>query len=172
MIAAARAVLADCEAALEMLEDEENPQRWRVLWAGAMALLRAVGHVLQKVDGESATLRPLIDAAYNRWKANRSENAVFWEFIEEERNSILKEYRFHVLESGEVDIVVVGDAGNADSGGLSTSTELFTLGENIFKPVTGGFGEGEDARDIYRDAVSWWYAELSGIEARLRASRQ
>ena len=54
MTAAARKVLADCEVALEMLEEEEDEQRWRVLWAGAMALLRAVGHVLQKVDCQSA----------------------------------------------------------------------------------------------------------------------
>ena len=172
MTAGARAVFADCEAALEMLEDEKNPQRWRVLWAGAMALLRAVGHVLQKMDGHNAALRPLIDAAYHRWKTDHSGNAVFWEFIEEERNNILKEYRFHVLESGEVDVVVIGSIEDVDSGESSKSAELYTLEESIFKPVTDGFGKDEDARDIYRDAVNWWHTELSHIEAGLRTSKQ
>ena len=36
MTAAARTVLADCQAVLEMLEVEEDEQSWRVLWAGAM----------------------------------------------------------------------------------------------------------------------------------------
>ena len=85
MTAAARQVLADCEAALEMLEDERGEQRWIVLWIGAMALLRAVGHVLRKVDGEIPRQRAAIDAAYQSWTARRPEHAVFRDFIEEER---------------------------------------------------------------------------------------
>ena len=50
MTVAARRVLADCEVVLEMLDAEREEQRWRVLWVGALALLRAVGHVLRKVD--------------------------------------------------------------------------------------------------------------------------
>lgn len=55
MTEAARKVLEDCKAALDMLDEEGDEQRWRVLWAGAMALVRAVGHVLQKIDGEDPT---------------------------------------------------------------------------------------------------------------------
>lgn len=71
MTAAARRVLADCEAAVEMLENEHDEQRWRVLWIGAMALLRVVGHVLRKVDGEIPRQRAVIDAAYRRWSDGR-----------------------------------------------------------------------------------------------------
>ena len=88
MTAAARTVLADCVAVLDMLEVEEDEQRWRVLWAGAMALVRAIGHVLRKVDGEDAMVRPRIDEAWNRWRADRSTHAVFWESIEQERNRV------------------------------------------------------------------------------------
>ena len=64
MTAAARRVMDDCEAALDMLQDEEDERRWRVLWAGAMALLRTVGHVLRNVDGADPRVRPVVDAAW------------------------------------------------------------------------------------------------------------
>lgn len=167
MPVAARRVLADCEAALEMLEEERDEQRWRVLWIGAMALLRAVGHVLLKVDGETPRHRVLIDAAYRRWTDGRSEHSVFRHFIEEERNNILKEYRLNVVDSGKVGVVIV--AGDPDVGCVTEETP-FVLDENLFRPVTGEFGVGEDARDVYREAVAWWDTELSRLEMELNSS--
>ena len=160
---AARRVLADCEVALDMLEDERDEQRWRVLWIGAMAILRAVGHVLLKVDGDIPRQRELINAAYRRWKDDgRSEHSVFRRFIEEERNNILKEYRLNVVDSGEVGVVVV--AGDPEAGCVTDETPSL-LDENLFRPVTGSFGAGEDARDVYREAVKWWDTELSRLES-------
>ncbi len=167
---AARRVLADCEAALEMLEDERDEQRWRVLWIGAMALLRAVGHVLQKVDGENPRQRVAIDAAYRRWKDGKSKHAVFWQFIEKERNNVLKEYCMNVYDSETIGLVVI--TGNTDAD-FHTHEPPCDLDENLFRPITGGFGAGEDARDIYREALDWWDAELSSIELEWKAlSRQ
>ena len=107
MTTAARQVLDDCEAALEMLEDEKDEQRWRVLWAGAMALVRTVGHVLRNVDGKDPGIRPAVNSAWDRWNAAKVANAIFWEFIQKERNKILKEYRFSVLDSAAVGVAVV-----------------------------------------------------------------
>ena len=167
MPVAARRALSDCEAALEMLEDERDEQRWRVLWIGAMALLRAVGHVLLKVDGEIPRQRAVINAAYRRWKDNgRPEHSVFRHFIEKERNNILKEYRLNVVDSGEVGVAVV--AGDPDAGCVTDKTP-FGLDENLFRPVTGSFGAGEDARDVYREAVEWWDTELSSLEMELNS---
>ena len=107
MTAVARRVLGDCEAALETLEEERNERRWRVLWVGAMALLRAVGHVLRKVDGEVLRQGAAIDAAYQGWTDLRPEHAVFRDFIEDERNNILKEYRLNIVGSVEVSVAAV-----------------------------------------------------------------
>ena len=172
MTAAARTVLADCVAVLDMLEVEEDEQRWRVLWAGAMALVRAIGHVLRKVDGEDAMVRPRIDEAWNRWRADRSTHAVFWELIEQERNNILKEYRFSVLDSAVVGVGVVEFKGGRESGRAVAHEAAVALGENLFRPLERGFGMGEDARDVYRDALHWWDAELSHIEAGLAGSKR
>ena len=165
MTATARKVLADCEAVLGMLEEEENGYRRRVLWAGALALLRAVGHVLHKVDGADPLQRPLIDAAWDRWNTDKAANAVFWEFIEEERNNILKEYRFSVSNSAEVGLGVVEI--NRETGHAVAVETPFALDANLYWRKETGFGLGDDARDVYQEALRWWDAELSRIEAGL-----
>ena len=85
-------------------------------------------------------------------------NAVLWEFIEEERNNILKEYRFSVLDSAGV--------------GLVAHETLFVLGENLYRPLVNGFGMGEDSRDVFDEALKWWDAELSHIGAALGSQRR
>ena len=127
---AARRVLNDCEAVLDMLEDEEHEQRWRILWVAAMALVRSVGHVLRNVDREDPQAQPLIDVAWDRWHAERSANEIFWEFIENERNNILKEYQFSVLDSAVVGLAVVD--GSEESG---HALAYETLPDNLFRPV-------------------------------------
>lgn len=160
----ARKVLADCEIALEMLEAEQDLARWRVNWAGALALVRAVGHVLHKVDGADLSMRRAVDVAYERWKSHKSKNAVFWEFIEDERNNILKEYRFNVHPLEYVDVAVMMTVRHPETGKLSRIPQAVPIGENIYRPVLDGYGEGNDARDVYREALDWWNAELTGIE--------
>ena len=50
--------------------------------------------------------------------------------------------------------------------------EAYTLADNLFRPVTDGFGQGEDARDIDRRAMEWWHSVLSRIEAQLGAAEE
>jgi len=89
----ARLVLADCRAALEQAEVAHDPVAFRVHWAALVALLRAVGHVLDKVDGrQSASLRRAIDERWRRWNADRAGNRAYWSFIEAERANVVKAY--------------------------------------------------------------------------------
>lgn len=166
----ARQILADCEIALEMLEAEQDLVRWRVQWAGALALLRAVGHVLYKVDGADPKVRRQVDIAYDRWKSQKRENAIFWEFIEQERNNILKEYRFNLHPLDHVDVAVMLTAQQPETGKIVQIPEIIPIGENIYRPVLDGYGEGDDARDVYREALDWWNAELAAIERALSES--
>jgi hypothetical protein len=66
MTAHASQVLADCRTALQLLEEEKDLQRWRIHWVAALALVRAVGHVLDKMDGSDAAAAR---AAYKNWKS-------------------------------------------------------------------------------------------------------
>ena len=161
MTTAAREVLDDCRVVLEMLDDEKDEQRWRVLWAGAMALVRTVGHVLRNVDGKDPTVRPHVDSAWDRWKADRVTNAIFWDFIEKERNNILKEYEFSVLDSSVAGLAAVEIDPHT---GHAVAVEFGYLDENLFRPIEKGFGKEEDPRDVYQEALEWWDAELSRID--------
>jgi hypothetical protein len=72
-----RDVITDCEMALEMLQVEESFDRFRVIWVAAIAQVRAVGHVLHKVDDErDPKLKKIIEDTFNDWKKNKEDNAI------------------------------------------------------------------------------------------------
>jgi hypothetical protein len=149
----ARVVLDDCRRALELVEDARDDQDFRVHWVALVALLRVVGHVLDKVDADAnASLRKTVDARWAEWRRDREKHRLFWDFIEHERNSVLKTYEIGV-QPGDVDVVVQGPG----------VAEVFALGECIFKPLLDGPFAGEDGRDVAREAISWWDGQLTEI---------
>ncbi len=153
MTTTARKVLADCKTVHSLLEMESDAAHFRVLWVSGSALLRSVGHVLQKVDSKhSSKVAKSVDAAWKRWNADKETNAIFFEFIEEERNNILKEYEFGFL-SGPVEVLI------------TPSNTLFALEDNLYCPISGGRFEGEDCRDILAEGIAWWERELSTIDS-------
>ncbi len=167
----ARRVLDDCRLALELLEEEEDLSRWRIHWVAALALVRAVGHVLEKVDGQNPCIRALAQAAYKRWKSSSPEHAIFREFIERERNTILKEYQFNTHPGDQVELVLTRALHRISDGVLLSDTQVVPIGDNIYRPLTGGFREGDDARDVLSDAIGWWETELAAIESGLDQQR-
>ena len=172
MTYAAREVLEDCRLALAMLEEEKDLARWRVHWAAAVALLRAVGHVLDKVDGGDPLTKRLASQAFKRWKGAAPEHEIFREFIEPERNSVLKEYRFRHHPLDEVQMAVGYTLRNPVTGETIKAGDVLPLGDNIYRPFLDGWREGDDARDILSEAIGWWEAELSALEFARRGVRE
>jgi hypothetical protein len=101
MALVARKVLADCETAHQLLRKEKmGSATWRVHWVACLTLLRAVGHILDKIDGEAdAKHSAAIKAKWEEWNTYKQENSIFWNFIDSERNNLLKEYKFGVAPS-------------------------------------------------------------------------
>ena len=156
----ARKVLSDCRLAHSLLENEVDHNLWRIHWVAAVALIRSVGHVLDKVDGQDPEIKKSAAGAFSRWKLGDGEDAIFNEFIEQERNTVLKEYQFRADLSEEVSVVVLSKTPDG------TSTETFDIGENIFRPILHGYMEGEDARDVYARAILWWEKKIREIEGQ------
>lgn len=129
-------------------------------------MLRAVGHVLQKVDGEEPTLKIPIREAYNSWKMDPDQHAIFWEFIEKERNNILKNYKFDMHPLEEVGIVCHLNLVNVQTGEPYQLSDIAMLDQNVYRPSLDGFRSGDDLRDIYSDALKWWEAELTKIDVQ------
>ena len=145
-------VLKDCELALEMLQKENSFDQFRIIWVAAIAQIRAVGHVLHKVDGErDPKLKVIIEEIFIEWKNNKVNNAIFWDFIENERNSVLKQYEFGFL-FGPLGVIA------------PTEEEVMELDEGLFCPILDGRYEGEDCRDILDEAIKWWKIQLNRIE--------
>jgi hypothetical protein len=172
MTLAARRVLADVRLALDMLQAEPDPDRWRVHWAGGAALLRAVGHVLLNVDQKADTeLSRVADAAHRRWRSTDPAHAVYREFILEERNNILKEYRSKVHPLDNVPVAIRLTLVRPETGEVRYVDQQADLDENLFRPLVEGYGEGEDARDVFEEAIDWWERELAAIEQELAERR-
>jgi hypothetical protein len=167
---AARVVIADCYVALQLLEEEQDSRRWRVHWAAAVALIRAVGHVLNKVDGIDKHVKEASHLAFQRWKADPN-CVIFRDFIEAERNNILKEYRFGPHPTDEVEIALYFTLENSETGKIIRETEVVSIDQNIYKPMLEGFREGDDARDVLTEALDWWIRELDAIDATVAQRR-
>ncbi len=91
----------DCVSILFMFQNsdvadgEEELPEWRLSWVAGLALLRAIGHVLAKVDAKTSLAHgEAITAIWQGFQADRAGSAIFWEFIEKERNNLLKTYSF------------------------------------------------------------------------------
>ena len=171
MLTHARNVLGDCHLALELLEEETDSQRWRTRWVGAVALVRAVGHVLDKGDGVDPAARVAVNAAYRKWKDCPHRYRIFHGSIEKERNLILKQYEFNTFPNEAVPLVVVARSMSPGGDGVAEYAEVFDIKENLYRPLVSGFWEGEDARDVYVEALEWWEAQLAEIESAIMERR-
>jgi hypothetical protein len=171
MTVRARLVLEDCKLALELLENETDLRRWRLHWVSAIALIRAVGHVLDKVDGKSKKVKDASRAAYARWTGNAAEHEIFREFIERERNIILKEYDFNLHPGEEVPVAIPVTLKRLSDGAIVQAATVFPLDNNIYRPLLDGVREGDDARDVLSDAIEWWERELAAIEHEIATTQ-
>jgi hypothetical protein len=78
-------------------------------------------HVLAKVDGStSAVHKAAINRLWGEWKDERAEHTIFWDYIEEERNSILKTAEFGAqLIEGDDGADIVSRTATAPSASLA-----------------------------------------------------
>jgi hypothetical protein len=155
MTKAARSVLRDCELALEMMDEVTDPDRMRVLWVGALALIRLVGHRLHESDGQSELYRAAIAEHWNYLQ--QSQDPMFWQFIKNYRDAAVKRHDTRIPE----DSSFLGLVPHSNGGHL-----LVTFEDCLLLPLESGWREGEDARDVYRDAIDWWDFQLSEIEGK------
>ena len=157
----ARLVLQDAMFVREKLENELGHIEWRLYWVLAVVLLRAVGHVLDKVDGNNdSKVKREANALHKSWRSG-DENAIFRDFIERERNSILKEYESEITE-GPVPIM----AHLQQHDGFDVVRQ-FLLEENIYRPMGAGAFEGEDGRTLLDEAIAWWARQLGEVDRRV-----
>jgi hypothetical protein len=156
--------------ALELLEQSPNEQFWRVHWFAAVILVRTVGDVLDKVDSRDSAYRKAIVDAYRRWKNDKESSAIFWEFIKPQRDKLVHEYDSDVHPLDRVSLAVEFGLVSMEDGATKTHGEVFEIDESIYRPMLEGRWQGDDGRDVLREAITWWIEQLDAIEAAVSKS--
>lgn len=157
---AARLALQDCREAAGLLVDGIQGNAWRRQWILVIVLLRVVGHVLDKVDGErSSDYRRAVDAWWSSLRASKPDPAIFWQFIDEERNSLLKQYQTSAGQGVTIQVPLAYF--NRKTGEQWTDLPLPTL---YHYTMNSGPFAGRDHRDVVAEAIQWWEDELKTID--------
>ncbi|TAL27605.1 MAG: hypothetical protein EPN97_17215 [Alphaproteobacteria bacterium] len=168
----AREVLNDCRLALQMLEDETDLQKWRIVWAAAVALIRAVGHVLDKVDGSDKDIKEISKTLFKEWNSDAPEHLIFRDFIDQERNNLLKEYRSNVHPFESVKVLFTTTLVPVSGGEPVQEATVCGLDENIYRPMLDGTWEGDDARDVLMHAINWWGDQLNKVDQLTKIAKK
>lgn len=155
----AREVLADCACMLEDLV-EAPPLKWRARWVGMAALLRAVGHVLDKVDSQqSPAMSVAIKAAWADLHRTKPAPVIFHGFIDSERDSVVKEYRHGVQRTVHVHMIARTDNKQVPQPPIRDE-----------RVMRDGPFKDRDPRDVVREALVWWRTYLDDIDQRSTCS--
>ena len=131
-----------CVNVLFDLQNSEVEPRWHgwlIPWVAGLTLLRATGHVLAKVDAtKSSKHKSEIKSLWRAWTDHRAENWVFWDFIEEERNNVVKEFEFGFQIEPY------------------SEPEEYEVENAVYEKI-----------ELFREAVYWWRHQLRAIEEAL-----
>jgi hypothetical protein len=157
MSSAARKVIADCKIALGMLEEEDRPERWHVIWVSTLALLRGVGNVLATIDCKTTVQKEVFESMYRSWYDD-PQNAIFRQFIVSGRSMVLQDYG----QGHENDPEFVFDEAAFDSS-IAYRFDNFDVSKHL---VQSDYKPGQDARVIVADAIDWWKTQLDIFDRR------
>ncbi len=162
----ARKVLYDCQHAIENYTDRLQAEDFRIAWMSIVALLRAVGHVLNTVDTkESIAMSKAIKKKWDDLCKTKPEPSIFWEFIVEERNRFLKNYEHSISRVGNLGWIsdgseLVMSIDMTESQGFMIESSQMKI--NSF--ITSGKFKGMNERKLAWMACEWWENYLNEVD--------
>lgn len=122
----------------DIADGDEELSEWRLYWVAGVTLLRTIGHVLAKIDAKNSDKHSqAIGRLWMTFQSSRKNYWIFWEFIEKERNNLLKTYSFGARFERDHDGPFIR------------------------------FEDGSDAFELFREAVYWWRHQLTELEGAL-----
>jgi hypothetical protein len=154
MTAAARKVLDDCRVALEMLKEEERPDRWRIIWVSTLALVRGVANVLSTVDCRTPFQKSVFEVMLRDWYT-KPEHDIFQKFIMSGRSMVLQDYG---VSQGLSDQTPLDLARIEHDRSIEIDYSQFDLSRHL---VPSEYRPGADAKEILADAIAWWDLQLN-----------
>lgn len=161
-------ILSDINKAIERHKDSLQAEEFRLSWFTIVGLLRSVGHVLDKVDSKSSLeLETIINKKYQKLKRTRPEPAIFWEFIDSERNRFLKEYE-HSVDRG----VYIGPIQRKSEKNVFSYVDQ-GRNQNVYTKapsgkeysiISTGHFKGENEKKVALRALKWWEKYINDIK--------
>ena len=128
-------------------------------------MLRAVGHVLYKVDCDTPSQRAKLGDKWKIWKTE----PIFSNFIEPNRNDLLKEYEGKLVFGGEIASADREDASTdlvyVYANPTNTNSYNQTLAVN-YSADTIKNSNGIKVLPLFRDAINFWnrHLDLEDVE--------
>ena len=159
----ARLALDDARLVIQELRElRADDAEWRIRarWVAALAFLRLIGHVMNKVDEKSLSSRRR-EVVRSWWKrmndARLPEDNIFHDFIYKERNNIVKEYDFRFPWRRRA--LTFNGAPLTFSGSPLTFGRAFTVADGPFK--------GRDALELCELGLAWWEGKVVMLETQI-----
>jgi hypothetical protein len=163
-------VLKDCkEACWELLlaEEKNDSQVIKLRWFTCLALLRSVGHVIDKVDRINYNQYQKI---FNEHYKEKKEDSIFKDFIDNERNLILKQYIDYI--QNEENIVLEKPNLVDENGNCIVDEEgnriLLSPAEVVTKYFikSDGFASGKLLHEIVELGIIWWEDYINNLKIK------
>ena len=157
----ARSALADCKLALADFEASESGPRGlqRSRWVALITLLRAVGHVLDKVDRPAASsdAKKRMNDAWQQLGSAQRPN-IFHDFIEAERNDTVKQYEIRAARNPKIH-----GAWTMEGKPLYVSQQPGAATLDAFSMLDGPY-KGHDPSKLAKTAIEFWQQYLDTID--------
>ena len=111
-------------------------------------------------------LEKIINAEWAKLQGSKPEPRTFWEFIDQERNNILKEYQ---ISAGQGITIRPGTTHlNLKTGEQTHGESLPTL---YHYTINSGYYKGKQQKDVLNEAIEWWDKYLANIETQYAANK-
>ena len=180
MTSAARLVLSDARFAVEAHGEQLHGEAFRISWFAVVGLLRAVGHVLSTLDrNTSPEMRRSIDRHWSELQGSKPDPAIFWGFIEFERNRYLKNYEHGILRrrvflSSDNKTPIALDLANSQAGMMVQVVSAGSLPNDVahrsvVSTIADGPFAGRSERQVAVQALDWWSEYLDKVDYEANA---
>lgn len=150
-----------------LAQDRLLLSNWRVQYIGVCALLRAAIHLLS-VDSKSCHNQAVANELRSEWNniaENRDAHKIYWEFINKERNAILKEYHWSAYEA------YLDKDGKTISPTVDSSVAgLLLVSDRSELRIRGGAYQDEDVLSVLSEAENWILERITAALERANFS--
>jgi len=165
MMDLAKQTLKDLRFAIDLLNETDDEQLFRILLVSAVSMNRTIGWILD--NDEDKAVRQASRLLYNEWK--KDGDCIFNTFIHDYRNVVVHEARTEI--ETYVPVVIM----DADQNPI---TDIIDMDELMYVPIHPFSDKSDkkydygdlDVRDLLEESAIWWEEQIAKIEYMLDAS--